>query len=104
MCFEIGNCGGLSRHGCMACVSEIRATATQGHGSRSVARGVGVAIATAAPTFERHAGGGCTFRSEAHTSELQSLMRISSAVFCLNKNNTDKHNRAHMDEIEHATH
>src|SRR3546814_12221712 len=45
----------------MACVSEIRATATQGHGSRSVARGVGVAIATAAPTFERHAGGGCTF-------------------------------------------
>src|SRR3546814_10505178 len=25
------------------------------------------------------------FRSEAHTSELQSLMRISSAVFCLKK-------------------
>src|SRR3546814_13171079 len=45
----------------MAFVSDIRATATQGHGSRSVARGVGVAIATAAPTFERHAGGGGTF-------------------------------------------
>src|SRR3546814_5978812 len=29
----------------------------------------------------------CTrlYRSEAHTSELQSLMRISYAVFCLNK-------------------
>src|SRR3546814_4259433 len=27
-------------------------------------------------------------RSEEHTSELQSLMRISYAVFCLNKNNT----------------
>src|SRR3546814_4006529 len=27
------------------------------------------------------------FRSEEHTSELQSLMRISYAVFCLNKNN-----------------
>src|SRR3546814_2794709 len=27
-------------------------------------------------------------RSEEHTSELQSLMRISSAVFCLNKNTT----------------
>src|SRR3546814_8113348 len=27
----------------------------------------------------------CTSRSEEHTSELQSLMRISSAVFCLNK-------------------
>src|SRR3546814_3566512 len=30
-------------------------------------------------------------RSEEHTSELQSLMRISYAVFCLNKKN--KHNK-----------
>src|SRR3546814_8237581 len=29
-------------------------------------------------------------RSEEHTSELQSLMRISYAVFCLTKNNTTK--------------
>src|SRR3546814_4551700 len=29
------------------------------------------------------------FRSEEHTSELQSLMRISYAVFCLKKNNTN---------------
>src|SRR3546814_4482029 len=29
-------------------------------------------------------------RSEEHTSELQSLMRISSAVFCLNKKTTHK--------------
>src|SRR3546814_2422046 len=28
-------------------------------------------------------------RSEEHTSELQSLMRISYAVFCLQKKNTD---------------
>src|SRR3546814_1995150 len=28
-----------------------------------------------------------TIRSEEHTSELQSLMRISYAVFCLNKKN-----------------
>src|SRR3546814_3847831 len=28
------------------------------------------------------------FRSEEHTSELQSLMRISYAVFCLNKKKT----------------
>src|SRR3546814_3991757 len=27
----------------------------------------------------------CIFRSEEHTSELQSLMRISYAVFCLKK-------------------
>src|SRR3546814_3402747 len=29
-------------------------------------------------------------RSEEHTSELQSLMRISYAVFCLKKKNTDR--------------
>src|SRR3546814_8549165 len=29
-------------------------------------------------------------RSEEHTSELQSLMRISYAVFCLNKKKTNK--------------
>src|SRR3546814_3335558 len=29
--------------------------------------------------------GGTTWRSEEHTSELQSLMRISYAVFCLKK-------------------
>src|SRR3546814_9065617 len=38
-------------------------------------------------------GGGCAIaagdvRSEEHTSELQSLMRISYAAFCLNKKNT----------------
>src|SRR3546814_4622466 len=31
-------------------------------------------------------------RSEEHTSELQSLMRISYAVFCLTKNRSDKRN------------
>src|SRR3546814_6112148 len=33
-------------------------------------------------------------RSEEHTSELQSLMRISYAVFCLKKKN--KHNNSHI--------
>src|SRR3546814_4739625 len=32
-------------------------------------------------------------RSEEHTSELQSLMRISYAVFCLKKKNSNTHNR-----------
>src|SRR3546814_10645115 len=31
------------------------------------------------------------WRSEEHTSELQSLMRISYAVFCLKKKKTNKH-------------
>src|SRR3546814_5213787 len=35
-------------------------------------------------------------RSEEHTSELQSLMRISYAVFCLKKKNTaENNNQAH---------
>src|SRR3546814_3183543 len=32
-------------------------------------------------------------RSEEHTSELQSLMRISYAVFCLKKKTTNNHKR-----------
>src|SRR3546814_4589923 len=32
-------------------------------------------------------------RSEEHTSELQSLMRISSAVFCLKKQNSKPHTK-----------
>src|SRR3546814_6783952 len=36
-------------------------------------------------------------RSEEHTSELQSLMRISYAVFCLKQKKTKLHN-AHIDE------
>src|SRR3546814_7940683 len=34
-------------------------------------------------------------RSEEHTSELQSLMRISYAVFCLKKQNKKKYNIYH---------
>src|SRR3546814_8298392 len=36
-------------------------------------------------------------RSEEHTSELQSLMRISYAVFCLKKQNHLRHNLANVD-------
>src|SRR3546814_2200257 len=35
-------------------------------------------------------------RSEEHTSELQSLMRISYAVFCLKKKKTTKEDDAHV--------
>src|SRR3546814_1235372 len=43
------------------------------------------------PAFRRHA------RSEEHTSELQSLMRISYAVFCLKKkkHTTQTYNKCH---------
>src|SRR3546814_2601933 len=36
-------------------------------------------------------------RSEEHTSELQSLMRISYAVFCLKKKNKTKHKHTHQE-------
>src|SRR3546814_9523148 len=39
------------------------------------------------------------FRSEEHTSELQSLMRISYAVFCLKKNKKKEYH----DKIQHQT-
>src|SRR3546814_6707533 len=45
-----------------------------------------------------------TRRSEEHTSELQSLMRISYAVFCLKKKNTYstvEDNRATSDNAAH---
>src|SRR3546814_6700577 len=36
-------------------------------------------------------------RSEEHTSELQSLMRISYAVFCLKKKKSQNHNHEDLD-------
>src|SRR3546814_5318661 len=37
-------------------------------------------------------------RSEEHTSELQSLMRISYAVFCLKKKKTTRHRTQQLNE------
>src|SRR3546814_10869472 len=46
---------------------------------------VGRAHAFHAQLASRHSAAYRNFRSEEHTSELQSLMRISYAVFCLKK-------------------
>src|SRR3546814_2901875 len=47
---------------------------------------------------------GC-LRSEEHTSELQSLMRISYAVFCLKKKNKEsKHPLQHSQIYEYIQH
>src|SRR3546814_10181055 len=51
----------------------------------------------------RPAVGGGAGRSEEHTSELQSLMRISYAVFCLKKkkkNNTKKNNINKINKLD----
>src|SRR3546814_2225965 len=48
--------------------------------------GANVSMLMPSPYRERHDG--YLERSEEHTSELQSIMRISYAVFCLKKKNT----------------
>src|SRR3546814_8986468 len=44
-----------------------------------------IGIVQSAPQHWGHPAGAMDSRSEEHTSELQSLMRISYAVFCLTK-------------------
>src|SRR3546814_2520933 len=50
------------------------------------------------------AGGNGAERSEEHTSELQSLMRISYAVFCLKKKKNTNNKEQHTSEITCTTH
>src|SRR3546814_1882351 len=52
------------------------------HKTKSAGSRLNGATSTRAPA--------CIARSEEHTSELQSLMRISYAVFCLKNKNTSK--------------
>src|SRR3546814_6469478 len=47
------------------------------------------------PTWSAHYIVHPDFRSEEHTSELQSLMRISYAVFCLKKTNPHTTHQSH---------
>src|SRR3546814_6648028 len=54
---------------------------------------VAFAIAGASLTPSPTIATGISSRSEEHTSELQSLMRISYAVFCLKKKKKIKHNK-----------
>src|SRR3546814_9996081 len=64
--------------------------------ARSAAIGsAGEAVASAGVAAAPDAG---AFRSEEHTSELQSLMRISYAVFCLKKKKNENDQ-----ELEHQT-
>src|SRR3546814_9278467 len=53
---------------------------------------------SAARSFPAHPRKASLLRSEEHTSELQSLMRISYAVFCLKKKKTHliQHKQLHL--------
>src|SRR3546814_14593928 len=69
---------------------EDRPGQAETHGVRQRAgdlqAGPGAVQAGRARRGRLHRAGGDRRRSEEHTSELQSLMRISYAVFCLKKN------------------
>src|SRR3546814_8918122 len=79
----------------------VTGSPTLDHPTAELTMGLMLALARQIPREDRslHAGGWATVvgqalrgRSEEHTSELQSLMRISYAVFCLkNKNNSYTH-------------
>src|SRR3546814_9185323 len=69
--------------------------------------GLGIAALAQCSLYRRNGLGRSQFqrRSEEHTSELQSLMRISYAVFCLKKKkqiNKHKYNRT-TNENKHYT-
>src|SRR3546814_8489061 len=65
-----------------AAVKQTRAAIRQAHRRRPSAR---IAVTGCAAQIDP------TSRSEEHTSELQSLMRISYAVFCLKKKKKKNH-------------
>src|SRR3546814_5517438 len=71
--FMVHKVRGIARS---SAVLSIAASASIGTAISEVCLGVGATSV---------ARGGATSRSEEHTSELQSLMRISYAVFCLKK-------------------
>src|SRR3546814_2027571 len=54
-------------------------------------------------TFRHGTSHATPHRSEEHTSELQSLMRISYAVFCLKKKTITNPSRAHKLDVRFNT-
>src|SRR3546814_9659591 len=62
----------------------------------------GCGAGATSPSFKRWGRSACACRSEEHTSELQSLMRISYAVFCLKKKKTKKQHNNNT-TINHKT-
>src|SRR3546814_4393987 len=67
-----------------------RAVRISGHALAGGQRGVRLVDTSRSRAPIRASRTAYAMRSEEHTSELQSLMRISYAVFCLKKKNTIK--------------
>src|SRR3546814_6790660 len=62
--------------------------------------GFGPSVAARCRMIESLLGARGAVRSEEHTSELQSLMRLSYAVFCLKKKKTTKEKSVHRHIIK----
>src|SRR3546814_3005726 len=78
----------LNRHRLSPSALSVSALPLRAGGGRSARWNAAASFAPCAPAD----------RSEEHTSELQSLMRISYAVFCLKKkNNSTQHNKSITD-------
>src|SRR3546814_2690055 len=80
-----GDFGGRHRHADRATATPLRRVVELGHLWRLAE--IGAAAEVAGAEHQGEAGQGCQAerRSDGHTSELQSLMRTSAAVFSLNK-------------------
>src|SRR3546814_5190712 len=72
-----------------ACVAEpLELPEPPAASQKSIDRAMEIITSAQNPVLFVGAGVQLSQRSEEHTSELQSLMRISYAVFCLKKNKT----------------
>src|SRR3546814_1117496 len=90
------------REGVFALVEFLarRYAAVDGASIVAAASGPGLGRTPIAPATTRRGRGPhrMASRSEEHTSELQSLMRISYAVFCLKKKNTTHKQQTNRDK------
>src|SRR3546814_6763643 len=82
----------------------FRSPFPHGGGGDDAAAAAGRArLRDSAETVKKFIGLGAEVRSEEHTSELQSLMRISYAVFCLKKKKNNKQAQATYITILHKS-
>src|SRR3546814_3006998 len=81
----IGKVGDWKQHSGDTIERQMRRLGASGDWSRSVFTMDPMAANAVIEAFVRLHEEGLVYRSEEHTSELQSLMRISYAVFCLKK-------------------
>src|SRR3546814_10244285 len=82
--------GLIDPYGRAALVLKQRWTIEHFHGHARTITRRGVARPSLPSSMNLSTSSPSDARSEEHTSELQSLMRISYAVFCLKKKNTKK--------------